>query len=341
MTRLPQIAVVGLFQTGKSLIVNGILGGACLPVGSGLRTTPCAIKCSYGAIDRVESTDKAEARIFTGLPNWLGAHFFATSEVQTKIINACLNRPILRELVLLDTPGFDFDEHDNLAALEAFSTSDAALLVVTQQLPAATAVFDRIVKALRQRPWALVLNCGKSGPHLEDPDSRASRDVESYCVRQLTQAGVSSPVFTQRLSTRSLVKLAQFDPTSAVKFLPIDRWCSDLDAGQTSMEVLRDNLRSLGTAGLRQLLDSIVPKWKRLAVRHLGKFETIQWQIKRCQFAASIRTGRKCTEVNGKFVLQTNGPITELKLHGCRSPKQSLPKWFTQRIESRPWRLDY
>ena len=341
MKRLPRIAVVGLFQTGKSLVVNGVLGGACLPVGSsGLRTTPCPITCSFGALDRVEVICNDGRRILGSL-----AQVFSTTQnnellYQPKVIEAYLNRPILCDMILVDTPGFDFADGDDSSAAEAVTRSDASLLVVTQQLPAATRAFDKLVATLKQRPWGLVLNCGKSGPHLEDPNSHASHEVEGWCVEQLSQAGAGSPVFSQRISARCLPHLGQSTAGASKPFSNREERQSDLTCDEASLEQLRDNLRGLGREGLRILLESAEIRLNAFAVDQGVGLERINWKMEQGRFATRVRFDDRSVSVSGEFRLHTIGIGSELVLHKTRSPERWLSDWLSMNIEGRTWPIE-
>jgi hypothetical protein len=338
MKRLPKIAVTGLFQTGKSLITNAILGGSCLPVGLfGLRTTPCVIECSYGSLDRVEIREQDGSVTVCGLRQMAAIQGSAPSQSRPKSIQAHLNRPILLEMGLLDTPGFDFDDCDDRAAQDALASADAAVLVVTQQLPAAIPAFERMVEALRRRPWAMVLNCGKSGPHLEDPNASASREVEDFCLGQLAQSGAGSPVFSQRLDGRALLSFARGEDSSPVRFPGSDEECPEIRDTEDSLDNLRDNLKKLGEVGICQLLEASEAKFRKIAVQNGATLEAISWKVEASRFSACIQSDSKQVRVSGSFELRQSGAKTNLILQKIKSTERWITDWLAEEIENKPW----
>ena len=203
--RIPRVAIIGLFQGGKSLLVNAALGGCYVPVGKqGLRTTPCRIRCRHGDLNRavVNRVDGG----MKGLSIRALSRFVESTAMEENIssIDLFLSHPLLREIELLDTPGIDYSERDNEVALSTARDADAVVIVIQQSLPAASNSFKNLTDCLQGKPWGMVLNCGRAGPHLEYPDSPACREVEENGLRQLLESGLSEPVFSQRMSARTL-----------------------------------------------------------------------------------------------------------------------------------------
>lgn len=338
--RMPKIAIVGLFQGGKSLLLNAALGGSVVPVGKfGLRTTPCRIRCRYGEINRAVVYHQCDApRAF----NLQSFHAFAENPDNVQhlaSVDFFYSHSLLQKIELLDTPGIDFSERDDNAALDAAREADGVILVVQQSLPSASSAFSKLAACLQDRPWGLVLNCGRAGPHLVHPNSPASVEVETHCIRQLTDAGLHNPLFTQRMSASTLSYYAsgQFDSEKSLKFT--EEHLEDLAADEESIRAWRDNLLLLGEHWLGELLG-------RVRNRVITSLHKQEWTDPTFKFEAVGRTfdcrvGHDGCQykVTGKFLLESINGRDRLLLYGfkCRDEwvvewLESQPRWHTWEI---------
>lgn len=108
--KLPKITIVGEFQNGKSTLVNCLLGAKYAPTGHGCRTTSCCTHFLYG------ETNAAPRQIYGATPS-------------ENYLEVTCNRPILKDAILIDTPGFDASKDDDETAKNAIRNSDIIIFV--------------------------------------------------------------------------------------------------------------------------------------------------------------------------------------------------------------------
>lgn len=108
--KLPKITIAGEFQNGKSTLVNCLLGAKYAPTGHGCRTTSCCTYFFYG------ETNTAPRQIYGATPS-------------ENYLEVTCNRPILKDAILIDTPGFDANNDDDEAAKDAIRKSDIIIFV--------------------------------------------------------------------------------------------------------------------------------------------------------------------------------------------------------------------
>lgn len=338
--RLPKVAIVGLFQGGKSLLINAALGGVVVPVGKfGLRTTPCQIRCRYGEINRaVAHKEGCDPRGFS--IRALSA-FIDTLDTTERITSVDFFHchPILRQIELYDTPGIDFSDGDNDAALTAARDADAVVLVIQQSLPAVSGSFQNLSECLRGKPWGLVLNCGRAGPHLEYPNSPASIEVAEHSLRQLLENGLQEPVFTQRMSALTLSYYAseQFDAKKSIHLS--DEHKQDLAADEESIRKWRENLLLLGNHWFNECLE-------RARQRVLTALHKQQWTHPKVRFEAEERRF-ECQvgfegyryKVSGRFRIDTLTCYECLVLYDFSCREDWVTEWLKANPEWHTWKF--
>lgn len=108
--KLPKITIVGEFQNGKSTLVNCLLGAKYAPTGHGCRTTSCCTHFLCG------ETNAAPRQIYGATPS-------------ENYLEVTCNRPILKDAILIDTPGFDASKDDDETAKNAIRNSDIIIFV--------------------------------------------------------------------------------------------------------------------------------------------------------------------------------------------------------------------
>jgi hypothetical protein len=157
----PKVAVVGVFQNGKSTLVNCLLDGFVAPTGIGLPTTHLPTAYSYGEFSSAVLTrpDGSTERI--GLEDFFEYYQEGRLGEFAAATVTCW-RPILRDIDLIDTPGLDADNSDTARALTGIDAADFAVLVCADK-----GLGDVERDALRKidragKPHCLVINCKDS-----------------------------------------------------------------------------------------------------------------------------------------------------------------------------------
>lgn len=339
--RIPRVAVIGLFQGGKSLLVNAALGGCYVPVGKhGLRTTPCLIRCRHGELNRavVNSVDDG----MKGLSIRALSRFVESTAMEQNIssIDLFLSHPLLQEIELFDTPGIDYSEQDNQVALSAARDADAVVIVIQQSLPSASSSFKNLTDCLQGKPWGMVLNCGRAGPHLEYPDSQACREVEENGLRQLLESGLHEPVFSQRMSARTLSYYAseQFDPDKTINISEEHK--EDLDADEESIRQWRGNLSVLGTKWMDVQL-------RKVRLRIIQFLRDQQWSnpqlafdLAMQSFTCQIRIEGVDFEIHGNFYVESMTNYDHLVLHNFQCKDAWVVDWINAQKNWHYWKIE-
>lgn len=113
-----QVAVVGRIKSGKSTLVNALIGRRVAPTDVG-ECTKLVTRFQYGTVDRVEAVFRDGGKQSVpcaadgGIPAELGVDLDRVSHVEVFLTNA-----VLRELTVIDTPGLGSLNDTSLARTE-------------------------------------------------------------------------------------------------------------------------------------------------------------------------------------------------------------------------------
>lgn len=113
-----QVAVAGRIKSGKSTLVNALIGRRVAPTDIG-ECTRLVTRFQYGTVDRVEVVFRdgtSRAVPFDadgGIPADLGVDFDSVSHLEAYLTNA-----VLRELTVIDTPGLGSTDDASVARTE-------------------------------------------------------------------------------------------------------------------------------------------------------------------------------------------------------------------------------
>lgn len=168
------IGVVGILQSGKSLMINCLLGRQIATIGDGRATTHAPTFYSYS------KDEYAEIKV-DGKFEEVGIDEVGNYDTSRTIeyINIFLNNPILKLINLVDLPGSDFDDKDNSATLRVLPVLDCAILVATnvKGLSNESTFYKSILSSLQKEniPYYAFLNC--TLPRKWDPNSSKNNDV--------------------------------------------------------------------------------------------------------------------------------------------------------------------
>lgn len=339
--RIPRVAIIGLFQGGKSLLVNAALGGCYVPVGKhGLRTTPCRIKCRHGVLNRAVVTSADGAK--KGLSISALSRYVESSSAIAAIasIDLYLSNSLLRDIELIDTPGIDFSEDDNTAALQAARDSDAVVLIIQQALPTATDAFRNLIECLKGKLWGMVLNCGRAGPHLEFQDSQACREVEDLALRQLLEFGLQQPTFTQRVSARTLSYYAsqQFDSCKTMNMS--EEHQEDLVADEESIDQWRRNLSSLGMKWMDDQLGKVSLRIIQFLHDQHWSNPHLAFDLVMQTFTCRVDVDGGNYEIFGNFRVESMSDYDHLVLHNFQCKDVWIIDWIYAHKNLHYWKFE-
>lgn len=129
-----KIGIVGLHQSGKSLLINCLLKQAISKVGTGRATTHTAVYYRYSADERVEVLDNT------------GWHDIEVEDIckfdnkdNVKLINVYIKNSVLKAFTLVDLPGTGYNYADNSTMANALADIDYAILLATNEKEFTTA----------------------------------------------------------------------------------------------------------------------------------------------------------------------------------------------------------
>jgi Flp pilus assembly protein TadD/GTPase SAR1 family protein len=185
------LGVIGEFNSGKSTLVNALLGSELLPTGR-LPLTACPHYVTFGATPRVvvSAPDGQVLELpWTQAPDQL-------RQLAARRVEIFVPAPQLRGFVLVDTPGLNSleDDHDS-ATQELLPTLDGVLWVFRGAQPATESERERLEELTALGlPVLGVLN-GLDA--LEPPYEQLSHHVATYFGRHLlTEEGGAAPALT-------------------------------------------------------------------------------------------------------------------------------------------------
>ena len=170
----PLVAVVGRFQTGKSQLINCLLGGAYAALGQGLPTT--ATPKLYHHLDH---------------PPPKGIRVREQQPLSSKI---------LETMHLVDTPGFGVRREPPNLVRSVMRSADFLLVVATQGPSTSDTHLEWVVRSGRHRRVGLILNCGIVCP--ENPLAPACQEVLGATHRHFLRIGIPELCLSHPLNVR-------------------------------------------------------------------------------------------------------------------------------------------
>jgi len=205
-----QLAVAGRIKSGKSTLVNALIGRRVAPTDVG-ECTRLVTRYQYGTVDRVEvvfrdgSTEALPFGVDGGIPAELGVDLDEVSHLEAYLTNA-----VLRDLTVIDTPGLgsldaasvarteqllgarEPDEDDELdpTSRSAVAGAEAVLYVVTQAVRAddreALAAFTAATAGREAGPVNALAVLNKADT--VEPDSVSGAEGDTWRAAELLAA---------------------------------------------------------------------------------------------------------------------------------------------------------
>jgi predicted GTPase len=141
-----QVAVAGRIKSGKSTLVNALIGRRVAPTDVG-ECTRLVTRFSYGTVDRVEVVlvDGTKRVLPFDANGMIPADLGGTESNRVSHLEAYLTNAVLRDLTVIDTPGLGSLDADSVTRTEqlldpvstnAVAGAEAVLYVVTQSVRA-------------------------------------------------------------------------------------------------------------------------------------------------------------------------------------------------------------
>ena len=155
-----KVAVIGEFQSGKSLLINCLLRRSIATVGVGIATTHTVVRYRYAERHDEHFTYlKRNGETYEGHIEKLHEH---DKDESIACINVFLKDKFLKDYELIDIPGFGANATDSCTAKGALRNIDFALLIVSNDK--AIGVDSDTFKELQELrtyniPYYFILNC--------------------------------------------------------------------------------------------------------------------------------------------------------------------------------------
>lgn len=153
-----RIGIIGLHQSGKSLLINCLIKRAISKVGSGCATTHVPVTYSYSEDEYAEYFDMYGSHIIN--PEDVAKH--EDNESIDKI-NVYLDNSLLKAFTLVDLPGTGFNAKDNKTMARFLSELDFAILLATdvKEYTSSSSFYTNTLQLLQEHqiPYYFAINC--------------------------------------------------------------------------------------------------------------------------------------------------------------------------------------
>lgn len=153
-----KIGLIGEFQSGKSLLINCILGRPIATVGSGSATTHTIVNYHFSLTEYIEYINCKGVSCKANI-NEL-ARLDTSDDIS--VIDVFIACELLRGVVLSDMPGFGANAADNKRTLEYLKELDCGILITSNDKAiGAESSSYKYIQYLKQYriPYYFVLNC--------------------------------------------------------------------------------------------------------------------------------------------------------------------------------------
>jgi len=183
----PQVTVAGCFQNGKSTLLNCLLDDKYAPMGKGVRTTACCSRFFYGEAEIVKLVhdDIGKEEVLDRIEAIFQQDFRCSPQDHIEI--TCW-KPLLKRIVLVDTPGFDANQVDDHIAQTALEK--AAFILFLHDSRQLDQCSIRILQFLRSQGKRILflMNC-KNEQHWA-PQDPANDKIRKTLEVQLKEIGM-------------------------------------------------------------------------------------------------------------------------------------------------------
>ncbi|UZJ40276.1 dynamin family protein [Prosthecochloris sp. SCSIO W1101] len=188
MDKKPTIGIIGCFQNGKSTLVNCLLDDRVAMTGSGRATTSISTYYAWGEVQEVKWVcATTETRHSVPFHDYLQSNNLQIQGLSCFEVN--LWKPLLQNVNIVDTPGFDNNEEDNEVAERSLAGMDFVIFVARNKGLSQNEMqlLNSLVK--RKTPFAMLLNCKEVAKGLWEPLSAANENICQSIQSALKSAG--------------------------------------------------------------------------------------------------------------------------------------------------------
>jgi hypothetical protein len=201
-----RLAIVGEFNAGKSALINALLGRPGLIAEGATPTTAAVTEIWWSETESSEVLDAAGKSIFQGTleegKRFADQRTPQGKSVQGKRVRVLLriNADMLRNLVILDTPGLGAGKQDDAVALDTIHLADAAILVLSGRNPGGEDSLT-LSERLRTTRRKLILAVTRTDLLRKPEDAYAAAKAAFGAVAEGDPIGVAAPMILKALAT--------------------------------------------------------------------------------------------------------------------------------------------
>lgn len=191
------IGILGAFQNGKSTLVNCLLGEKVAKTGGyGKSVTSINTKYIYGESSTaiVYSYDKIIGQYpLDSFVNEeaLDSFWKRFDDVPVTDITITMSAKILKLINILDTPGFNANEHDTSMALASLDNMDSAILLVKNKGLSETEKIICQELSNKGKPFFLIMNCMDECDDMWNPNAEQNLKVANNILADFKMQNIS------------------------------------------------------------------------------------------------------------------------------------------------------
>ena len=189
--RKPRVCIVGCFQNGKSTLVNCLLDDKVARTGDGRATTHISSAYTYGEIQKVELDLHKGGIASCMMKDFVAGKLSDATAIKGALVS--LWKPLLQDVDIIDTPGFNANGKDTDAAKASLDEADYAFIVVKNtglSLPEKEILREATMRGL---PCSVLVNCWDSGGSaLWNPESKTNDEIADEVSAQIANAGLDA-----------------------------------------------------------------------------------------------------------------------------------------------------
>ncbi|MBQ4485344.1 MAG: 50S ribosome-binding GTPase [Prevotella sp.] len=183
------VGILGEFQNGKSTFVNCLLDDMVAKTGGyGLSVTSTSTMYEYGSVQNVSYLSKGSKIANSRLVDFLATDSYPS---KTDKVMVSLWKPILNNINIIDTPGFNANEEDTAMATSSLLEIDIAVLVMENKDISTTEI--KILSLLKQHhiPFFVIMNCKDHMGNSWTPNSEFNNRIAKKNIARIHSQGLT------------------------------------------------------------------------------------------------------------------------------------------------------
>jgi len=188
--RKPRVCIVGCYQNGKSTLVNCLLDDQVAWTGDGCATTHISSTYTFGEIQKVELQLQNGGTALRKMRDFVAGTLADATEIRGARVR--LWKPLLKDVDIIDTPGFNANDKDTEAATASLNGADYVFIVVrnTGLSQPEIKILEEVVKL--GLSCSILMNCWNSGGSaLWSPEANINAELAEAVEAQVNNAGLA------------------------------------------------------------------------------------------------------------------------------------------------------